>query len=511
MVPIRIWIAAAAMTATVGIACAAACNGSNPGYVPYAGSGANTASSGTSGGSISGDTVEGASSGTGSGSSSGSGASSGSSCPATYFPQSDGGCTCPGNALPEVQQALPDGGTQAMLKPGAPCTCEFGYNAVCPDDAGAQQCANTTIDPLNCGACGNQCLPGAGCVPAGNAGTVGACGPAPTELVMPSSVCHPAPDESGPGNPIRLQYYAGKIYWSDMGSGTINKIATTGGVATVLLSGELAPGALIVYSGSGPSVGTLYWIDGGNNTIRALAPGATAKTLLTMGPPGDASISGADNTNGMGIVHGLATSPDGSTLYFSAGTNIYKMPSSGGASTEVGYAEGPAHGIPYALAADDDDLYYPAEQSGNVEIMSITTPCNSQAALQELCPIRVGESQSPLLGDTIDIGGGDIYWATSTVHQRAIAGALDAGIGAEGMDYPSLTLGTGTVTGFAIGPNNAYYGEDGAVERGSLGGQGQSFIVAVGQPMPSSFVLDGKNVYWTTSRCDITMLAAPLQ
>jgi hypothetical protein len=66
-----------------------------------------------------------------------------------------------------------------------------------------------------------------------------------------------------------------------------------------------------------------------------------------------------------------------------------------------------------------------------------------------------------------------------------------------------LTLGTGTVTGFAIGPNNGYYGEDGAIERGTLGGQGQSLVVAVGQPRPSSLVLDGKNLYWTTSRCDI--------
>ena len=33
--------------------------------------------------------------------------------------------------------------------------------------------------------------------------------------------------------------------------------------------------------------------------------------------------------------------------------------------------------------------------------------------------------------------------------------------------------------------------------------QGQSLVIAVGQPMPSSLVLDGKNLYWTTSRCDI--------
>lgn len=492
-------MAIGAVAGTAG-ALFAACTSSNPGYVPYAASGSNGASSG--------NMSSGASAGGSSGGGSGGGAASGSSsCPATYFPQADGGCGCPGNSLPETVQALPDGGTQVTYKAGAPCRCDFGYNAVCPDSTGAQQCDDTTTDPLNCGTCGARCPSGAGCVPTGqDSGTVGACGPAPTTLVAPSSVCHPNPDQSGTGNPIRLVYYSGKIYWSDNGAGTISSITTTGGAVTMLSSGEMGPASLVVYSGAGASVGTLYWIDEGNNTVRTLAPtpGAAATTLVTMGPPGDASINGADS-NGMGVIHGLTTSPDGTTLYFSAGTNIYSVPSSGAGSTatEVGYAEGPAHGVPYALAADANYLYYPAEQSGNVEIMSITMMCDYDAALQELCPIRVGESQSPLLGDSITIAGGNLYWATATVHERSIAGALDAGIGAQGLDYPQLTLGTGTVTGFAIGPNNGYYGEDGAIERGTLGGQGQSLVVAVGQPRPSSLVLDGKNLYWTTSRCDI--------
>ena len=69
----------------------------------------------------------------------------------------------------------------------------------------------------------------------------------------------------------------------------------------------------------------------------------------------------------------------------------------------------------------------------------------------------------------------------------------------------------GNVTGFAIGMLNAYFGEDGYIERGlapqlSDASNAIPIILARGQPQPTQLALDGNHVYWATSNCDINSI-----
>jgi hypothetical protein len=308
---------------------------------------------------------------------------------------------------------------------------------------------------------------------------------------------------------------SGKIYWSDPGHGTIMSRATTGGPSSVLAMNEAAPTLLVVRSG------TVYWIDTGNNTIRAVVSGGgSPKTLVAMAP--GLPDGGLLFANDAGI-HGIALSPDGETLYFSAGADVYKMPAAGGEVVELGYSEGPRHGAPAALAVDTRYVYYPTAVNGTVEMMSLTTPCDLAAATGPApsCPIRMGKIISGIL-DVIVARGDHVYWGTSqSVRMASISAREDGGISVNaGSDYPP-TVDTGQVTGFAIGDAYGYFGEfpvyggkpeDGFIEKAPSPpypptSMANALVIARNQPMPTSFALDGTNVYWTTSRCDIMTLA----
>src|SRR5271155_608038 len=153
---IRVWLTIA-IAGGAAAAAFAACSTSNPGYQPPASSGSTASSGGASSGAASSGSSTSGSAGASSGGGNASGSSSsGSNCAASYYPKVGGGCGCPGNALPELNGKIVDGGT---------CVCEYGYNAVCPDKTGAYQCATTVTDPLNCGACGVTCTTGAACLP----------------------------------------------------------------------------------------------------------------------------------------------------------------------------------------------------------------------------------------------------------------------------------------------------------------------------------------------------------
>ena len=79
-------------------------------------------------------------------------------------------------------------------------------------------------------------------------------------------------------------------------------------------------------------------------------------------------------------------------------------------------------------------------------------------------------------------------------------------------EIASDTIRAFGVTGFAVGATHAYFGEDTLIEKGSfvtvvVGNPPRAQLLARGQPWPSSFAVDGKNVYWTTTDCDIAYLA----
>src|SRR5262249_48909407 len=149
----------------------------------------------------------------------------------------------------------------------------------------------------------------------------------------------------------------------------------------------------------------------------------------------------------------ITLSPDANTVYFSAGTDVYSVPKTGGAYALVAYSEGPRHGVPTALAVDAKYIYYPTNSSGNVEMSSLTMMCDNAAATaaEPTCPLRLARSQGALLLDTIFVRGDNVYWANDqAVRLKSIAYAVDAGLAAVGEDYAG-SVNAGNVTGFALG------------------------------------------------------------
>jgi uncharacterized ParB-like nuclease family protein len=430
---------------------------------------------------------------------------------------SDGSSACAGNAF------RPDGGA---------CTCEGRWPTLCYYDAAPPQCVDTTLDWDNCGGCGVTCKLTAACNGA-------FCGNQPTQLVPPSPGCVS----------MRVVYDNGNIYWSDMGHGTISSIPAGGGVTTTIVPNQaMVPNQAIAAEQNGvlgalsfPSspnlplatpllvrAGTVYWVGastsgGAGTTILSATAGSVPKTLLTTAmDPAPSPISSAvdaapviETAGQSPPINAIALSPDGSTLYFAAGTRFYSIPTTGaGEVTYVGYAEGPEHGEATALVSDDSYLYYPTNLSGNVEILSLTSMCGADAG--ETCPLRVVNSR-PIVPDTLVVRGDSLYWGESfRVVQASISAFLSGPPGIEGTSLPG-TVSSADLTGFAIGTQYAYFGEPGAddtgyVERGAMppfesGSTPSAIVIARGQPWPTSFALDGAHVYWTTSRCDISYIA----
>jgi hypothetical protein len=416
-----------------------------------------------------------------------------------------GACVCAGEAYNLVGAGKPDSG---------PCICQSSTPTLCGYDSGAPPlCVDETSDPANCGGCNTQCKPAAACVNS-------KCGVEPTTLVAAASGC---------GN-ISLVYASKTIYWADQGHGTINSIGTDGTGMKVLASGQTAPFDLVISSGN------LFWIDSttgdggvGADIMELVSASTTPITLVSMGPPPSAVAvdGGLELPGGTEAIAAITPSVDGSTLYFSAGTRIYKVPTgaANGTVSMVGYAEGPEHGFPEALVADSTWIYYPTASSGNVEVMSLSpvcdatgfcTSCSNEAAAAELCPVRIAESQGSLVASTIAVDGSYLYWGNgSNVREGNVPSALAGSL--SGDDFP-LTIMQEAITGFAIGTTYGYYGEDdpmnpfGYIEKGLIpsksdGGSNNSIMLARNQPNARSFAVDGTNVYWTTNRCDIVYIA----
>jgi hypothetical protein len=358
------------------------------------------------------------------------------------------------------------------------------------------------------------------------------------------------PSDSGPDSPqtvtlvpamtgclsMRIVYDDSSIFWSDMGHGTIASVAIPSGVVTTIASNQRIA-AVQTNTGPlewpvGPVVtallvhgGTAYWIgasaSGGVGTmVMSASAGNTPKTLLTvpMDPPASpvAVANGLEAQGETPPISAIALSPDASTIYFAAGTRFYSIPSSGGGPvTYVGYTSGPEHGEATTLIADSNYLYYLTSLSGNVEILGLGVMCDADAAAQGRCPSSAAESQGDLVYDTIVVKGTSLYWGNNSAVLRgdvtaAVAGNLSA-------DNFSATASQTDLTGFAIGVQNAYFGEPGPddagyVEKGAAppavdATPSPAIVIARDQPNPMSFALDGTNVYWTTSRCDINYVA----
>jgi hypothetical protein len=450
--------------------------------------------------------------------------------------------TCPGPSR-YMDPAL--GGTcvcapSAFSFDGGACTCEGDVPKLCTYSNKPPQCIDPTTDPNNCGECGVTCKPKAACIN-------GVCGNEPTPLVAPAPGCIS----------MHVVYEAGFLYWADMGHGSLNRISTAGGPVTALASSlhlaaiqELPFSAnsysAILFPGSLPvgvailvRSGTVYWVSsaddaspsdagvwygGVGTTIMSAAANSPPRVLLSAaldpGPSPVSSTAGAQlELPGIAPpIDAIALSPDGSTLYFAAGTRFYSIPSTGarapGDVRYLGYTEGPEHGSPTALAADSRYLYDLTTDS-TIEILDPSQGCDADAAAHEECPVRISQDQVDSVPDTLEVSGDFVWWVrASSVQQGSVAQALSGHF--SGDPLPQTAEGN-NITGFAVGSGNAYFGEPGQdgsgyVERGAVPPYEAAFapnaiVLARGEPVPTSFALDGAHVYFTTSNCDIEAIA----
>ncbi len=439
-----------------------------------------------------------------------------------------------------VDAASGDGGDASAPKK----TCMLGVSPVTrsslcgahPEVCGVAcgvLCADLATDSENCGGCGIACKPSATC-------NAGVCGVEPTQLVAPAPGC----------SALRLVHEADSIYWTDLGHGTINRVSSTGGVATTLASGVLPAvihltddQPLLVNDRPVPAAffvrdGVVYWINapelvtvdpagfahgGGGTEIRSVTAGGAPKTLLPATLAPDASpISSVGTPSRPAIetagqkppISAITLSPDGTTLYFGAGSRLYSIPSAGATTAAdvkmVGFTLGPEHGFATALATDGKRLFFPSSDNRGINMYDLTKPCDPSTSVQYSCPSFVlGSFPIPLL-DTITVNAGVLNWAKENNVWQADLSTADPSM--KGHQIYSDTIKNFGVTGFAVGGRHAYFGENTLVERGGpvsvdVGGPPVAQVIARAQPWPTSFAIDGTRVYWTTTNCDISYLA----
>jgi hypothetical protein len=339
------------------------------------------------------------------------------------------------------------------------CYCQADVPNVCDD-----VCVDNTTDPDHCGDCSTKCGPTQSC-------NGGHCGAMPTTLIPAAAGC----------GALHLTWAAGTLYWTDRDHGTVKGLATTGGTATTVASNQMTP-TLIAASGA-----ALYWLESG------------AKRIMKATLPDGAPMSVAMSTDAIG---GFVVSPDGNTIYFSAGQVVNKTTTAGGgAVTQVGHEDS---GIPGALALDGANIAFATHINGDVDVMtivagapSVCASADSTTATNASCA-RIGRSQDELFYDTMYAMSGKVYWAAGDGVQTA------SEVPGDGFNDRVGSAKLGNVGAFAIlGTSTVFYSDDNFLLKAPLMANAPVSVWARAQPTSTSIALDATKVYWATSDCAV--------
>jgi hypothetical protein len=342
------------------------------------------------------------------------------------------------------------------------CHCQADVPNVCDD-----VCVDNMTDPDHCGDCATKCGPMQGC-------NAGHCGATPVTLIPAAAGC----------GALHLAWAGGTLYWTDRDHGTVKGLSTTGGAATTIASGQMTP-TLIAASGA-----ALYWLESGAKRI-------TKATL-----PGGAPTPVAASTDAIG---GFVVSPDGNTIYFSAGKVVNRTSTAGGgAVTEVGSEDS---GIPGALALDGANIAFATHVNGDVDVMTIVagTPSvcaspGSTTATNTSCA-RIARSQDTLFYDTMYAINGKAYWAAGDGVQTA------SELPSDGFNDRIGSAKLGNVGAFAIlGTSTVFYSDDDFLLKAPLMANAPVSVWARAQPMSTSIALDATKVYWATADCAVVAM-----
>jgi hypothetical protein len=208
---------------------------------------------------------------------------------------------------------------------------------------------------------------------------------------------------------------------------------------------------------------------------------------------------------GAADINGILVS--GSTLYFSAGHGIFKVPITGGQPMLLGVAQ--KNGVPHALDIDSTSIYYPTADHWDVEFMDLVTGLTVDP------DSRIASSQVGLLLDTITVRGGEVYWAKQANLLVGMVGGAPQSQKTVAtitcLQSAEATCEIGSITAFVIGSTDAYFASSdaAAIERAPLAladGGAANFIIALDQKATTSIALDSARVYWAA---DCAILSAP--
>jgi hypothetical protein len=266
--------------------------------------------------------------------------------------------------------------------------------------------------------------------------------------------------------------------------GTVKSIATTGGTAMPVATGQMAP-TLISVNGT-----SVYWLATGSKAIMKSTAGGAPQSVTTS----------------TGDIGGFTLSADGNTLYFASGVTVNKTSTTpGGTVTEVGHED---KGIPHALTVEGNLIGYPAKGTGDVDIMTMVdgTPavCASESStlVNKNC-VRVARSQGSLYYDNIYILMGQAYWGNDAVVQTATASdttGVDTNVAGNVGNAQSLAA-------FSITGQTVYFADDtGFVYQAPLMKNATPAALARGQMGITAIVADANNAYWANGDCSIMSL-----
>jgi hypothetical protein len=296
------------------------------------------------------------------------------------------------------------------------------------------------------------------CTPAcdtGKACVVGTCMTAPTTLTTIAGC-----------TTVRLAAKGDTLYFTDGAHGSVRKIPIAGGMPSDIVTGQMNPYALVV------DATNVYFGNDGDFTLR-LAPlaGTTAKTISTGMTAGTKGLALAGNVLFYGDSHNLnsVTAAENST------------------PTVLGQGDTGGKGLPTEIALDATNVYYTDANAFGVQRHPQVGTGDSVAMIG---------SQGELLMSAIAVQAGNMYFANGSNLDSELVTAAQA----SGGSYATITSSVQgfNFTGFTMNSTDVYLGEDGFVETSAVAVGSTASIIAVNQPMPQSFVVDGGNVYWVT-------------
>jgi hypothetical protein len=347
------------------------------------------------------------------------------------------------DARPARSPTLPDGGcfTNAFRRTLADaCACGDGVPDLCEE-----ACVDLASDDANCGACGHTCAPTSTC-------TKGVCGPLPTSVVTPHSGC----------GEMRLGATTDTLYWTDTALGRVMTMPAAGGAPARVSGAETTAPTLLAINRS-----TVFWLDG--KTIRKRAGNVVS----------DVYTNAED-------VHGLATSDDGATVYFSTGRKVESVPAAGSDAPVA--VEVHTRGDPTALAVSGNMLVSTVNLIGVVDVIQLGGPMavctwidTPDPTTSDFACNRVASSQGELNYNLILNTGSKVIWADGS--SLKMGGLVVDG---NQHQWDHIAYGDANVVSMAVANGVIYFNTSGAG-----GPPAPDFDVVAKTPMVASTDLDG--------------------